>query len=859
MPDDPTGLLFQAPDYSNVPVRRRQQKTDDEQDDQNRGNNQGRGNNRQRRKQQSQQSDRKDRNQSDHDDDDSDDNEQQRSDRGKRGQSRKQQSSEDDQPVSHRRRRRRRGNVDLEMDGGGDGDPEDTVTRVRAPRQASTSGPDEVTSLRGSTRLEAKRQRRRSNRRGGRPRNKVISEAEFLARRESVERKMLVRQHGDQIQIAVLEDGIFAEHFVSNTQQDSLIGNVYLGKVQNVLPSMEAAFVDIGRGRNAVLYAGEVNWDTAQLDGKPKKIENALKSGDSVLVQVTKDPVGHKGARLTAQISLPGRYLVYVPNGSMTGISRKLPDTERNRLKSILKEHLPDKTGVIVRTAAEGISEDELLNDINRLRSQWEEIEQQSKSNKVLAPELLHSEPDLTIKVVRDVFNEDFTKMLVEGEEVWEKIQAYVTYVAPDLVDRLEQWEPKAFNGADLFGHYRIDEQLHKALDRKVNLPSGGSLVFDRTEAMTVVDVNTGKFTGSGGNLEETVTKNNLEAAEEIVRQLRLRDIGGIIVIDFIDMVLESNRDLVVRRLVECLGRDRSRHQVAEVTSLGLVQMTRKRMGTGLVEVFSHTCEHCEGRGIIVHDEPIERGKPYQTAAQRRRGGDAGSRRSRRRQSHDQQQAQDKPATEQQPDEKAEQTRSAIATIAAASKDCNEQQEEVTQKQDSGQQQKEKQPDQSNGSSRRRRKNGRSRNTSRDAQDGAQQAETQHADSTEDKGEQDSGQRQSRPTRKRRRASAPAQDSQPAQDNQGQDQKSVESAAKKSAEQQPVEKKPAPRRRRAASSPTGATQIHEASGPTAQQGKTFAASADDQTKQPEKPVKASAILGVGVSAEEISSPSTPQG
>src|SRR5699024_5394797 len=400
----------------------------------------------------------------------------------------------------------------------------------------------------------------------------------------------------------------------------------------------------------------------------------------------------------------------------MTGISRKLPDTERNRLKAILKENLPNKTGVIVRTAAEGISEEELLNDINRLRKQWEEIQAQSTSTKVLAPELLHSEPDLTIKVVRDVFNEDFTKMQVEGEEVWDKIQAYVTYVAPDLVDRLEQWDPKAFNDMDLFGHYRIDEQLHKALDRKVNLPSGGSLVFDRTEAMTVVDVNTGKFTGSGGNLEETVTQNNLEAAEEIVRQLRLRDIGGIIVIDFIDMVLESNRDLVVRRLVECLGRDRSRHQVAEVTSLGLVQMTRKRMGTGLVEVFSHTCEHCEGRGIIVHDEPIERGKPYQTAAQRRRGGDAGSRRSRRRQSHDQQQAQDKPATEQQPDEKAEQTRSAIATIAAASKDGSDQQDQTAQNQDSGQQQKEKQPDQSNGSSRRRRKNGRSRNTSRDAQ-----------------------------------------------------------------------------------------------------------------------------------------------
>src|SRR5690625_1099407 len=801
MPEDPTDLLFQAPDYSQVPVRRRKPEQDEASDDNNHGNGRQRQNqqrNKQQNKKQSQRRNRNNGNDQDHSDEDADDNNQQRSSRGKRTNNEDESSSDDQQPVSHRRRRRRRGNVDLEMDGGGADDPEHTVTRVRAPRQATSSGPDEVTSLRGSTRLEAKRQRRRSNRRGGRKRNTVISEAEFLARRESVERKMLVRQRESQIQIAVLEDGIFAEHFISNTQQDSLIGNVYLGKVQNVLPSMEAAFVDIGRGRNAVLYAGEVNWDTAQLDGKPKKIENALKSGDPVLVQVTKDPVGHKGARLTAQISLPGRYLVYVPGGTMTGISRKLPDTERNRLKAILKENLPDKTGVIVRTAAEGISEEELLSDIERLRKQWEEIEAQSKSTKVRAPELLHSEPDLTIKVVRDVFNEDFTKMLVEGDEVWEKIQKYVDYVAPDLSDRLEQLDPKAFNGADLFGHYRIDEQLHKALERKVNLPSGGSLVFDRTEAMTVVDVNTGKFTGSGGNLEETVTKNNLEAAEEIVRQLRLRDIGGMIVIDFIDMVLESNRDLVVRRLVECLGRDRSRHQVAEVTTLGLVQMTRKRMGTGLVEVFSHTCEHCDGRGIIVHDEPIERGKPYESAGQRRRGGEAGTRRNRRRHSNDQQ----------------------------------------------------------NGSSRRRRRNDRGRNGKRGKDQSDQQAEqSDKSDKKNHLAEQqdqaargDEGKRQSRSGRKRRRAVAPQQQSAP-----------VEQAtpAQTPAGQAP-EKKAEPKRRRAASSPTGATHIRQATGQTAQQGKTFAASVEDQPKQPDKPVKTSAILGVGVSAEEISSPGTRQ-
>ena len=511
-------------------------------------------------------------------------------------------SGESDGVTSRRRRRRRRGDADLELTGGADDDPPNTVTRVRAPRAHTDAPPsDRVTSVKGSTRLEAKKQRRRESRESGRRRH-VITEAEFLARRESVDRQMIVRQRGERIQIGVLEDGILAEHFVSNTQQDSLIGNVYVGKVQNVLPSMEAAFVDIGRGRNAVLYAGEVNWDAAGLDGQPRRIELALKSGDSVLVQVTKDPVGHKGARLTSQISLPGRYLVYVPGGSMTGISRKLPDVERNRLKKILKDHLPENAGVIVRTAAEGASEEELMNDINRLRAQWESIEAKSKSTKTLPPELLYGEPDLTIKVVRDVFNEDFSKLVVSGDEAWDTIEAYVTYVAPDLVGRLEKWT----KDEDIFAAHRIDEQIAKALDRKVFLPSGGSLVIDRTEAMTVVDVNTGKFTGSGGNLEETVTKNNLEAAEEVVRQLRLRDIGGIIVIDFIDMVLEANRDLVLRRLVECLGRDRTKHQVAEVTSLGLVQMTRKRMGTGLLEVFGETCEHCDGRGVVTQDVPVE-------------------------------------------------------------------------------------------------------------------------------------------------------------------------------------------------------------------------------------------------------------
>ena len=522
--------------------------------------------------------------------------EQTRKDRMER---RREEAAAEAEVTSHRRRRRRRGTEDIEIEGGVE-DEVETVTKVRAPRLADSHASNTVTGVRGSTRLEAKRVRRRESRSLGRRRH-IVTEAEFLARRESVDRQMLVRQKDGRIQIGVLEDGVLAEHFVSKTQQDSLIGNVYLGKVQNVLPSMEAAFVDIGRGRNAVLYAGEVNWDVTGLDGVPRKIENALKPGDSVLVQVTKDPIGHKGARLTSQVSLPGRFLVYVPGGSMTGISRKLPDTERARLKKILKDKLPEGAGVIVRTAAEGASEEELTHDINRLRAQWEEIQEKANSRKVLAPEMLYQEPDLMIKTVRDVFNEDFTAMIVQGQDAWDSIEAYVTYVAPDLISRLQKWDGED----DLFDHYRINEQLAKALDRKVYLPSGGSLVIDRTEAMTVVDVNTGKFTGSGGNLEETVTKNNLEAAEEIVRQLRLRDIGGIIVIDFIDMVLESNRDLVLRRLIECLGRDRTKHQVTEVTSLGLVQMTRKRLGTGLLEVFSEPCEHCAGRGLIVHDQPL--------------------------------------------------------------------------------------------------------------------------------------------------------------------------------------------------------------------------------------------------------------
>ncbi|WP_344285353.1 Rne/Rng family ribonuclease, partial [Actinomadura napierensis] len=502
--------------------------------------------------------------------------------------------------AGSRRRRRRRRRSGVETDANGPDDPPNTVVHVRTAREERAAAEDEVQSVRGSTRLEAKKQRRREGREQGRRRPPVITEAEFLARREAVDRVMVVRQEGDRTQIAVLEDDVLVEHYVNRATHQSYVGNVYLGKVQNVLPSMEAAFVDIGKGRNAVLYAGEVNWDVAGLVGQPRRIESALKSGQSVLVQVTKDPLGHKGARLTSQVSLPGRYLVYVPDGSMTGISRKLPDKERSRLKSILKKVMPEHAGVIVRTAAEGATEEELGRDVSRLAAQWESIQKKVKT--ASAPSLLYGEPDLTIRVVRDIFNEDFAKLVVSGDEAWDTVSEYVEYVAPHLADRVERWT----GDHDVLGAFRIDEQIAKALDRKVWLPSGGSLVIDKTEAMTVVDVNTGKFTGQGGNLEETVTRNNLEAAEEIVRQLRLRDIGGIVVIDFIDMVLESNRDLVLRRLVECLSRDRTKHQVAEVTSLGLVQMTRKRVGQGLLDAFSETCECCNGRGIHVHLNPVE-------------------------------------------------------------------------------------------------------------------------------------------------------------------------------------------------------------------------------------------------------------
>ena len=552
-----------------------------------------------------------------------------------------------------RRRRRKSGSGDNnDDDSPSPDDPPNTVVHERAPRAKAKndSASTEIQGIDGSTRLEAKRQRRRDGRDAGRRRPPVLTEAEFLARREAVERVMVVRDKvrtepphpgARYTQIAVLEDGIVVEHFVTSAASASLVGNIYLGIVQNVLPSMEAAFVDIGRGRNGVLYAGEVNWEAAGLGGSNRKIEQALKPGDYVVVQVSKDPVGHKGARLTTQVSLAGRYLVYVPGASSTGISRKLPDTERQRLKEILREVVPADAGVIIRTASEGVKEDDIRADVNRLQERWTQIAAQAAETKEKAAGAavaLYEEPDVLVKVIRDLFNEDFANLIVSGDEAWTTINEYVSSVAPELVSKLNKYEVAALaegqTGPDVFAVHRIDEQLAKAMDRKVWLPSGGTLVIDRTEAMTVVDVNTGKFTGSGGNLEQTVTKNNLEAAEEIVRQLRLRDIGGIVVIDFIDMVLESNRDLVLRRLTEALARDRTRHQVSEVTSLGLIQLTRKRLGTGLIEAFSTTCPHCGGRGITLHADPVD-----STSATSRKSESSGKRGRRSKKSRPEEQA----------------------------------------------------------------------------------------------------------------------------------------------------------------------------------------------------------------------------
>src|SRR6266511_2745536 len=472
---------------------------------------------------------------------------------------------------------------------------EAAATPVTEPAPARTPVPAER-----STRLEASKARGtrqgQGADRGRRRRRGGLTEDQKRVLREGPERRMLVTEGAERTQIGVIEGRTLVEHYVTRKSGRSMVGNIYQGRVQNVLPGMEAAFVDIGKGRNAVLYAGEVNYNEEDLDGEAPRIEKALKPGQAILVQVTKDPIGAKGARLTTQVSLAGRYLVLQPEDSTFGISRRLPENERIRLREILKEVRPKGLGLIVRTAAEGATADDLRADLARLQARWETIERKAK--KASPPAVIYQEPELVVRVIRDIFSPDFIALVVDAPGLYERVKTYLEEVAPDLLPKV-----KAHDGRlALFEQYRVTEQIHKALERKVWLPSGGSLVIDQTEAMTVVDVNTGKYVGKS-NLEETVVATNLEAAAEIVHQLRLRDIGGIIIIDFIDMLFEKNQHAVVERLSSALARDKTKSQVMEVSSLGLVQMTRKRVSGGLLDSFSETCPACEGRGVVItHD-----------------------------------------------------------------------------------------------------------------------------------------------------------------------------------------------------------------------------------------------------------------
>lgn len=410
----------------------------------------------------------------------------------------------------------------------------------------------------------------------------------------ATDKSMLITEIGDRDQIAVLEDRVLVEHYITRAGARSMVGNIYLGKVQNVLPGMEAAFVDVGRGRNAVLYAGEVAYDE-EVDGETPRIEKVLRAGQNVLVQVTKDPMGGKGARLTQEVSLPGRFLVLVPsNPEVFGISRRLPDAERRRLKDLLKKVKAPEHGLIVRTAAEGADADDLVADLERLMAEWEAIAKDAKKGK--APRELYEEPELTVRVVRDLFTaEEFKEIVTDSVPIFDQVVAYLKAVAPELVAKVKMHEGKL----PLLEDHHVTEQIHKALERKVWLPSGGYLVIDRTEAMTVIDVNTGKHVGKA-NLEETVTKTNLEAAEEVARQLRLRDIGGMIIVDFIDMLIERNKQRVIDTIQGAMARDKTRSQVFDISPLGLLEITRKRVSAGLLESFSEVCPTCEGRGILL-------------------------------------------------------------------------------------------------------------------------------------------------------------------------------------------------------------------------------------------------------------------
>jgi len=461
----------------------------------------------------------------------------------------------------------------------------------------------------------------------------VVLDEHQLERRRGKERKgrpvgryqMLVHVHEGVTHLAVLEGRSLIEHYVSRPADDvsEIHGNIYLGRVQNVLPGMEAAFVDIGTPKNAVLYRGDVTYDVDDIEGdksqapapKPKKprprigrrkdeprIEDLLTARQSIMCQVTKNPIAHKGARLSTEISLPGRFVVLVPNSDTYGISKRLGDKERRRLRSILDKVKPAQHGVIVRTAAQDVTAEEIERDVRRLLDQWEKVS--DLAGKAKGATLLFREPELAVRVVREEFNRDYRGVVIDDAALFQQVKGYMDTIAPALADRIEFHDP-AKESLSVFERYHVSEQLRKAVDRKVWLPSGGSLVIDHTEALTVIDVNTGKNVGKS-NLEETVFRNNLEAAEEIAKQLRLRDIGGIIVIDFIDMEIKKNRDQVVQTFETALARDKTRTQVSGVSDLGLVEMTRRRIGEGLLESLSSTCEHCEGRGVELHQAVLK-------------------------------------------------------------------------------------------------------------------------------------------------------------------------------------------------------------------------------------------------------------
>lgn len=433
---------------------------------------------------------------------------------------------------------------------------------------------------------------------------------ETLEKRKGRQRKgrpvgrylMVVSRREQATQIAVLEGRALTEHYVSRPQDDisQIHGNIYLGRVQNVLPGMEAAFVDIGTPKNAVLYRGDVQYDPEDVEEKGQpRIEQMLKAKQTILCQVTKNPIGAKGARLTQEVSLPGRFVVLIPNSKTYGISKRLPDNERKRLRSTLDKVKPAEHGIIVRTAAEGVTSEEIERDVRRLLEQWEQVEALAKRSS--APALLYREPDMAVRVIREEFNKDYRGVIIDDPALHAEVHDYVASISPALADRVQYYDRES-EPLSVFERYHVHEQLHRALDRKVWLPSGGSLIIEHTEALSVIDVNTGKNVGSK-SLEETVYKNNLEAADEIARQLRLRDIGGIIVIDFIDMEVKSNRADVIKRFREALARDKTRTQVFDISELGLVEMTRKRIGEGLLEALSSPCADCESRGLVIDQD----------------------------------------------------------------------------------------------------------------------------------------------------------------------------------------------------------------------------------------------------------------